>query len=363
MEVISMQRGGLSKDTWVRSAGPVHHASMLKKRLGVIDLLYNGADVPSRVGETLFWMGRYAERCESSSRILRAALARVAGADADPSQHLASLVGAARRIGALPDQDDPGTASLESQLLRAVSDLTQPGSVAANLRGLAANANRVRERLSSDNWHALNRLEQALHPAPSTVDQALAALDQVMLGCIALAGFAMDDMTRDEGWRFLILGRRIERLAGISALVAVPLQAPEGERERMFEWLLEAANSIVTYRARYRRVPELLPVVHLLVFDASNPHAVAFQVDALRRYLDSSARELRHPTPPLMDSINQRLCQFDLTQFEAESCDAACTALAELLVDAERTAFAVSDEVHRRFFIHTVRPARRRRAA
>jgi len=363
MEVISMQRGGLSKDTWVRSEGPVLHRSLLKKRLGVIDLLYNGADIPSRVGETLFWMGRYAERSESSSRILRAALTRVASGDADPSQHLGSLTGAARRIGALPDEDAPGSAPLEIQLLKAVSDLAQPGSVAANLRGLAANANKVRERLSSDNWHALNRLAQALQPAPTTVDQGLAALDQVMLGCIALAGFAMDDMTRDEGWRFLILGRRIERLAGLAALVAIPLRAPEGERERMFEWLLEAGNSIVTYRARYRRVPELLPVVHLLAFDATNPHSVAFQVNALRRYLDDSARELSHPTPPLLDDLHERFERFDLTRFEAESCEPACAALADLLSEAERTAFAVSDEVHRRFFTHTVRAARRRRAA
>ncbi len=360
MEVISMQRGGLSKDTWVRSDGPVRHASMLKKRLGVIDLLCTGTDIPSRVGETLFWMGRYAERCESSSRILRAALARLAGAD--PAQDLASLLRAARHIGALPEEEDRAH-TVESVLLKAVSDPARAGSVAANLRGLAYNANKVRERLSSDNWHALNRLEQALQPPPTTIDQAQVAVDQVMLGCIALAGFAMDDMTRDEGWRFLIMGRRIERLAWLSSLVTVPLTAREGERERMLEWLLEAANSIVTYRSRYRRVPELLPVLHLLVFDVSNPHSVAFQVDALQRYMDTSARELNHPTLPFFAALETRLRHFDLTQFEAEHCEPACAALATLLEDAQRTAYAASDEIHRRFFIHTVRPARRRRAA
>ena len=364
MEVISMQRGGLSKDVWVSSEGPVHHASLIKKRLGVIDLLCNGTDIPSRVGETLFWMGRYAERCEGSARILRAALARVAGADVDPAQHLGSLLVAARRIGALPEHEEGAPAvPVEGELLAALSDIGQPGSVASNLRGLAYNANKVRERLSSDNWHALNRLEQALKAPPATVDQALAALDQVMLGCIALAGFAMDDMTRDEGWSFLILGRRIERLAGLSNLIALPLEADEHAREGMFEWLLECANSIVTYRARYRRAPELLPVLHLLVFDVSNPHSVAFQLDAVRRYLDRCARELNHPAPPLLDPYEAQLRTFDLTRFEAEHCDAACTELATLLLAVERTAYALSDEVHRRFFIHTVQAVDHRRVA
>lgn len=363
MEVISLQRGGFSKDTWVRSDRPVERVSLLKKRLGVIDLLCRSTEIPSRVGETLFWMGRYTERSEAAARILRAAFTRLANPDGDLAQGLAGLLDAAREIGALPEDDDARDMPVEARLLAAVSNLAERGSVASNLRGLAANANKVRERMSSDNWHALNRLEQALHPPPSTADRALAALDQVMLGCISLAGFALDDMTRDEGWNFLILGRHIERLAGLATLVGVPLARPAAEQERMFGWLLEAANSIVTYRARYRRAPELLPVIHLLVFDGSNPHSVAFQVESLQRGLEHSARELGYPRPPQLDGLERRLKGFDLTAFEVEDCAPACTALAGLLEQAQATAFALSDEVHRAFFIHTMRAARRRRLA
>ncbi len=363
VEVLTMQRGGLSKDTWVRARGPVRRASLLKKRLGVIDLLYTGSDIPSRVGENLFWMGRHAERTESSARLLRAALSRVSESPEDSTAELAGLLAAARRIGAVPDIDAQGAAeapplaSLEATLLAAVSDLRRPGSVAANLRALSENALHVRERLSTDNWHVLNRLEQALHPAPVTVDQALAALDHVMLSCISLAGFALDDMTRDEGWRFLIFGRRIERLAGLAGLIAMVLQADEEECEEMLEWLLEAANSIVTYRARYRRTPELLPVVHLLVFDTSNPHSVCFQLHSLERYMHRSEQELGHPPSPLLTAISERLRHFDLTLLEAEHCAPGRAELAALLAEAEETAYALSDDMHRRFFIHTAKPA------
>lgn len=360
VEVISMQRGGLSKDVWVRTDGPVHRTSLLKSRLGVMDLVCSATDVPSRVGENLFWMGRYAERCEASVRILRAALSRMAGSD--PEQILPGLLAACAQLGVLgagEDEDDGGDAGVEARLLAAVCDPTQPGSVAANLRSLAASANQVRERLSSDNWHALNRLEQVLQIPVSNVDQALAALDQVMLACASLAGFAMDDMTRDEGWRFLILGRRIERLAGLATLIRVPLQAAADTRERMFEWLLETADSIVTYRARYRRMPELLPVLHLLVFDVSNPHSVAFQATVLRRYLDRTARELGPLRPAATETLDARLRAFDLTQLEALRCEPACAALAALLAEARADAWALSDEVQRRFFIHAAPPERR----
>ncbi|HRP96170.1 MAG TPA: circularly permuted type 2 ATP-grasp protein [Rhodocyclaceae bacterium] len=368
IEVITMQRGGSSKDTWVQADRAVVRTSLIKKRLGVIDLLCTEADIPSRVGENLFWMGRHAERCEASARVLRAALMRVSGGLDELDPELAGLLAAATRIGALTEPDSEAEAggdvpSLQARLLAAVADPATPGSVAANLRALAANAIHVRERLSSDNWHVLNRLEQCLRPSPLTVDQALAVLDQVMLNCISLAGFAMDDMTRDEGWRFLILGRRIERLAWLSELVSSVLEGAAGEREQLLEWLLEAANSIVTYRARYRRTPELLPTVHLVVFDTANPHSVMFQIQVLKRYIQRSAAELGHPNPPQLDRLEKRLAGFDLAGFEPLHCEPACAALAGLLGDIGETAYWLSDEVHHRFFIHTVSPSRLRSVA
>jgi uncharacterized circularly permuted ATP-grasp superfamily protein/uncharacterized alpha-E superfamily protein len=356
VEVISMQRGGLSKDTWIQSDGPVLRGSLLKKRLGMIDLMVAGTEVPSRVGENLFWMGRHSERCEASARLLRTVLTRIATGTEDIDEETAGLLSAAERLGVL--QPTAGDADLEERLLAAVSDYSRPGSIAANLRALGFNINHVRERLSSDNWHVLNRLENALRPAPTTLDRALGALDRVMLDCISLAGFAMDDMTRDEAWRFLILGRRIERLAALSTLIRSMLETPASDRERMLEWLLESCNSIVTYRARYRRTPELLPVLHLLVSDTSNPHSVAFQARALKRYLTLASQELGHAVPAQIDELERRITRFDLTAFEAEECDPACARLSSLLGDAWDTAQALSDDVHSRFFIHTVHRSR-----
>ncbi|MDY0012607.1 MAG: circularly permuted type 2 ATP-grasp protein [Rhodocyclaceae bacterium] len=353
-EVISMQRGGLSKDVWVRSEGPVQRISLLKSRLGVIDLVCTGTEIPSRVGENLFWMGRYAERCETGARLLRAALSRLSSRDDDDDNVVPDILAACQRLEILPALEaDASREAMEQAVLAAVGDPDQPGSVAGAVRALSFAADQVRERLSSDNWHALNRLSRLFAKPSPSVGHALNGVDRLMLDCISLAGFAMDDMTRDEGWRFLILGRRAERLTWLAGLIGGVLESPRKAREASLEWLLETANSIVTYRARYRRVPEVLPVVHLIVFDESNPHSVAFQLSALERYLTSTARELGHGRPETLAPIRASLRNFDLPSFEAEDCTPACENLAALLRDARQAAHALSDEIQRRFFIHT----------
>lgn len=358
MEVISMQRGGFSKDTWIPAEGQLaNRSSLLKSRLGVMDLVCGGSDIPSRVGENLYWMGRYAERLEASTRLLRAALQRVANSEVEASNTLPLLLAACERTGVLPPEDEEAEPErLEARLLATIFRPELPGSVSSNLRALSASANQVRERLSSDNWHALNLLGQLAESPSQTIGQALNALDRIMLSCISLAGFAMDDMTRDEGWRFLVLGRRVERLAGLAALIGGLLRAPADEREASLEWLLEVANSIVTYRARYRRTPELLPVVHLLVFDESNPHAVAMQVLVIERYLRRIAHELGTERHDGLWEQRARLQSFDLTRLEADHCNEDCIELADLLDDVSASAYRLSDHVHRRFFVHTARP-------
>lgn len=117
---------------------------------------------------------------------------------------------------------------------------------------------------------------------------------------------------------------------------------------------------------RHRRTfpPELLPLVHLLVFDTTNPHSVGFQVEALQRYLARTARELGHPYPaPMIDPLARRLADFDLTRFEADECDLAVHALRTLLAEAQEAAGQLSDEIHRHFFTHTVHPMHLRSVA
>lgn len=364
-DVVSMQWGGSSKDTWILADKPVTRISLWRPRLGVEDVAKSVVDIPSRVGENLFWMGRYAERCEAVARLLRAALVRIADPGPQTLPALRSLRSASERLEVLPardaDDDSPSSEHHASAFLGGAVDPAVPGGLVANVMRLHSCANHVRERMSTDNWHVFNRLPHRLPGKDATIAAALESLDEVMLACVSLAGFAVDDMTRDESWQFLLLGRRLERLAHLTGVVKHVLGLPAIERADALEWLLEAANSIVTFRARYRRAPELLPVIHLVVLDETNPHAVAFQLRELAITLVRTAAELggdvsTEDLGPLIATLRT----LPLVGFEPESgevLEAACTNLVGVLERAEQIACAISDDLHRRFFTHAATPA------
>jgi uncharacterized alpha-E superfamily protein len=191
--------------------------------------------------------------------------------------------------------------------------------LAGNIRRLLWVGTQVRERFSLDNWHALNRLQRQLqhyNDEPPEVSDALGFLDQVLLASSALAGFAMDDITRDDGWRFLIIGRRIERVIFLANAISGFLRLNSTRAPGSLEWLLELADSSITYRSRYMAQPELLPALDLIVFDDANPHAVFFQLSTLERYLTRLPKELGEPRDDAWQQATAHLQAFDLASLE-----------------------------------------------
>lgn len=268
----------------------------------------------------------------------------------------------AEKLGILPseEEDDEITEGSEHVLLEAIYDPNQPGSLAGNIRSLMWAATHVRERLSLDHWHSLNRLQreqqsaQKRHPS---LTEAIAFLDRVLGVSSSLTGFAMDNMTRDDGWRFLIIGRRLERLSFLSVALANFLRLESTRGQGCLESLLELADSIITYRSRYSRQPELLPVIDLLIFDDSNPHGVVFQGGVLARYLDRMARELGDSHDDELADALARLKRFDLERLEhlefseCRSCS-PCSDLAALLDQLNEAAVKLSNWLGMRYFTH-----------
>ena len=196
---------------------------------------------------------------------------------------------------------------------------------------------------------------------------------------MTLSGFALDGMTRDNAWRFLSAGRRIERLSFTSLSL---LTAIESGRGSGLTWLLELADSIVTYRSRYMSRPEWLPVLDLLVLDEANPRSVAFQVHGLLGVLDRlegayrdfsgkgfrEAAQLLGKLDPARDFAELyntqdepprpaafRSAAFRLTGMstpEPGDTIAESTDLVATLGQIRTAAFALSDELRRRFFAH-----------
>jgi uncharacterized alpha-E superfamily protein len=268
----------------VLTSGPVSTFSLLRRAVGPDELVRAGTNLSSRVVENLYWYGRYSERCDGAARLLRVALLRYVEDLPGDDDELAwpVIVGLLRHAG-VAAQGVPPDADLAAALRAAITDDNLPG-LAGNARQLARVAANLRERLSLDQWRTVNRLTQSLttrKARKAALLDLLGELDAAIASLTTLAGFALDGMTRDPGWRFLSVGRRIERLQWLCATLKDALAGPP---EMDITWLLRAADSIITYRARYRAKPEWLPALDLLIRDEANPRSIAFQVRGLYDY-------------------------------------------------------------------------------
>jgi len=292
-DLVSGQRGGGSKDTWVLSDRPVERVSLLRGRLRPEDIAGRERMVSSRAAEHLFWMGRYAERSENSARLMRAVLTRVLYGDALVSANSRPVARTCALNGLLGDAgSDVGGRQwppheFEQALMRGIADRHAFQSIAFNVDQTVRVAGAVRDRLSTDNWRELNRLSEMLRRTRRVTElaQAIDVLDRVIMSLVAVGGLEMAHMTRDAGWRFLSLGRHLERLAFVTSTVGEVARSESLEDPPLLEWLLDVLDGIITYRARYMGRAEWLAVADLLLFDPSNPRSAVFQLAKLAKHV------------------------------------------------------------------------------
>lgn len=348
---LSMAHGGVSKDTWVlglRQTGEPW--ALLTRSLGVADIVRSDPYLPSRMVENLFWFGRYCERCEYSARLLRILIDRYV--DDDDPRALYSALAVAQRLKLLPE---PGARdSLAERLLRAVADSRWPFSLRSNLDNLHWAATSVRGKLSGENWQALLQLNRDVQALDGNADPGalLEFLDALLMALAAQSGFALDDMTRDDGWRFLMIGRRIERLQMLGESIAAFLDDLALYDSSALNWLLELGNSSITYRTRYLAAAQTIPVLDLLLIDEHNPHAVRFQLRMLQRSLEALKGLDELTAPAALKVLEQQLATFDLGRLEALQDSEAAQALAALLEQITTCAGQLSDQLGLRFFVH-----------
>ena len=282
-----------SKDIWVLSDQPVEPFSLMAG-LQTIAKFNRGSDLPSRVADHLLWLGRYMERAEGLVRLLRSVFRRLSGeariVDIPELLFLLNLLRSENIIPRTPDDGGniPRFRELSTQLNDALYRHDRPESVVAVLKRVQAAARNVRDRLSLDSWRVINRLEGF---ADIPASDPLELLDNTLFTLSAFSGLAMESMTRGLGWRFMDIGRRVERAVNQAGLIRIGLpQVCTGSRSAL-EALLEVFDSIMTYRARYRTAFQLAPVLDLLLMDESNPKSMAFQLSQLAAHVEQLPRE------------------------------------------------------------------------
>ncbi len=361
--VVSMQSGGGSKDTWVLSEGPVSPVSLLSSRgQPLMSAGPSAAELPSRVADNLFWLGRYVERLEGTLRMLRCIVLRLSGeAGADGSAELTALAQTLVRRQLLPDRflGRVPLKDLEHEILFLIykpERLDSARQILASVRGIASI---VRDRFSFDTWSILNKLniDGRARPRRIPLAEALAMLNTIILDLSAFSGLEMENMTRGLGWRFLDLGRRLERSMQLARLLRCAF--PPGVRPGLLlEPLLEICDSLMTYRRRYFSGVQLGSVLELLVCDPGNPRGFAFQIEALAAHAENLPREAATPGGTTEErrvaGLLLRLRAADVKGLGGPPDGAPDEGLATLLDDFQVELGLLSNQFSHHYFSHTV---------
>jgi uncharacterized alpha-E superfamily protein len=299
---ISSQAGAISKDTWVLASEPERLTGFWLDSGPTVRRIDPMASIPSRAAENLWWLGRYAERAEAITRLLRVVYDRRNDFQRSTNQAgieslRALLVATTHTTTTYPGFVGSGAEQrLESpgrELLDLVVDERRPGTLAHSVRSLLDSAYAVRDQLSADTWLVVGALDREIlelhgpmHDPQAVVSGALA---RVMQSLLALSGLSNESMVRDLGWRFMDAGARLERGVQLLSLLHTTVTDSRGTAtdSLLLESVLTAAESIITYRRRYRSRAQLETLLDLLLLDDGNPRSLVFGLDRLREDLDA----------------------------------------------------------------------------
>ena len=330
------QLGARSKDVWVISDESVATYIPNIASSQPLRLSRGGGDLASRVADNLYWLGRYAERGEGIARLTRVLASRMSDiasqADMDRRTEFSPLFGALEAQTQFLYVSDaelriaPDLKLIEEQLRLSLCDENCQGSLITIIKAALRTARVVRDRISLDTWRILASLEEQVQSlqqlkTSQTLTAIASILNEVVLTLAGFSGLVMESMSRGHAWRFLDMGRRLERATAVVILVRATLGQASTREGPLLETVLDIADSGITYRRRYLANLQVVPVLDLLLTDPSNPRSVIYQLQALAAHVES--------LPPLpnteVSSPQRRLLLSASTQIELADLNALCT--------------------------------------
>ncbi len=311
---IALRQGSSVADVWVHQEIAQAKAPFLRPDRDT-PVLPLGDTLPSRTADNMFWLGRYVER----------------------SAHILRLMRAIQRRAATPSDAD--VVAMASGLLRSFGETHGQLPIELWQRAMGC-ARQVRDRLSVDAWSALRRTEDALHPEAAQFPVGEAGVEMLSENLRVIGGFAglvHESMYRLNGWRFLSLGRSLERTANTAALLAEAIgqTAPDGA----MEMALEVCDSTMIHQQRYFLQDDPATLCDVLGLDASNPSGLLFNLERLLNIANSLPARGEG-----MDFAAE--CQAIYTGFAMQT---ATTVTPPLLTALRDSCFALSDQLSKSY--------------
>lgn len=302
-----------------------------------------GGILASQAADNLYWFARYVERSEIILRVIRAVLGSLIEVDAAAGSNpeaVAALVALLVEWGTIA----PATRRLRPGQIAhaALTETTLPGGIGTIMARVRTAGLTLRDRFTPDFWRIVSR------PLPQLDSHRPGALLRVVRELIersaALSGMLAENFNRGPSWRFIDLGRRMERALAITETVAALGMGDVGDPAGALGVLLDLSDSQITYRARYLTGPRRDPVLDLLLLDPDNPRSLMHQVNTIADHIAAlpSLGEDMMPEAPLLEA---RAVQGPLRATTIEAFDA------DLLKQTEERLLALSETIAARYFL------------
>jgi uncharacterized circularly permuted ATP-grasp superfamily protein/uncharacterized alpha-E superfamily protein len=360
-----LPQDAVSKDVWVLQEEGTDIYGPGNLRVPALPIRRTPGDLPSRVADNFYWLGRYLERLENAGRLTRATVSRLSRGALLPRDvpDLAALANCLAEAGIVSEDfaASAGSGALSDMLRRSM--LREEASFARLTGRINGLADTLRDRLSGE-MHAmivqdlrrLGEARQGLRPQRTPMTSApltgpmMDFANQVLAFCATVAGYTAENMVRGGGRLFLDLGRRIERGQAVARQLAHALERPQARLEAGLLLALELCDSTLTYRSRYLTVLQPALVLDLVVADEGNPRGLAYQLATARTVLAVLGGADDAALASALDGslADTRLMVAELVDADDQAAMAA--ALPPRLRAIEGQVAAVSDLVSRQYF-------------
>jgi uncharacterized alpha-E superfamily protein len=300
------------------------------------------SELLSRIAETIFWTGRYVERADDTARLVDVYIHRMLGeTGADSDAACRALFG----ILGVPVEPE-AELDVDMVLFRLVFETQSPSAIAGSMLGARAGARGIREVISSEMWECLNVTGHGLAGQKRAAERLgpHVYLRYIRERSALFFGLADSTMSHDDAWRFLILGRSLERADMTARLLLARMSAPD---DLGWPVLLRACGAHESFIRTHGWAAEPSRVAEFLLLDRLFPrsvvHALSIAEECLALLNPGPVRAgLDDPARRPVGRLRNRLEYADPKQLPGQ--------LPELLSTLQETCVQASDAIARRYF-------------
>lgn len=354
---LSIAGGETSKDLWILSSQPDKAVSLLPAANHNVELKRTTAKFPSRVADDLFWLGQSIDRSDLLGRLLRTLLVRIESPE-DFNEQIQLLLRVLIDVGGIESgfTADDLTSTLDHQqdsILAMISENSNHRGLFQTVSELFRLSSVVRDWISPETWHQLHRSgSDFLEKLSQQKNDSLITecLDRLILSIASSLGLIENGMIRGPAWRFLDLGRRIERGRTTAKLTHSLLDSLQTQSLKL---LIEIFDCQMTYRARYLDDIQQNAVLDLCVTDITNPRSIIYQLEEIASHVD----QLPHPVTEALRNEEKRLAMsavHKVRMLTSEDLGASePVKLGKVLKHVEKSLSDLANLLERKYLLHS----------